>query len=195
MQVGLFVTMKVKHMRQVLVQKKRGLFRCHDLEEGRLSSQRPSSLPAKAHGSYRDRKGRVFLSYPIILLAFGMLGSCPFISLAFGSLGPYWFTFLAFGGLSVKISSCTILVNGVLPSDPWLSTVVERRALWDPQSGSLEIPQWSVHLFMLDIVPAHLGGMLGVCGAPPDARMPVPSAQSPHGPSIQGGETLLLSDW
>lgn len=46
-------------------------------------SQRPSPLPAQAHSSYRDSKGRPFF-LPNYLVSFGLLGPCPFISLAFG---------------------------------------------------------------------------------------------------------------
>lgn len=82
-------------------------------ENGGLLSQRPSLFSIQACGSYRDKEGKtfVFVFYPIILLALGMLGNCPFIFLAFGECRPYLFIFLAFGILCVRTFPKAILAN------------------------------------------------------------------------------------
>ena len=99
---------KSQSMRQVLLPKKRGLFRCWDLENGGLPSQRPSPLLVKAYGSYRDRERRAFFLNTIILLAFGLLGPYLFISLAIGTLSARTspFAILANGGDSPALPDC-----------------------------------------------------------------------------------------
>ena len=64
MQIWLHAATKAKLVRQVRVQKEEVLFRCHTTwENGRLPSQRPYTLPAKARHSYRDREGRAVFLY------------------------------------------------------------------------------------------------------------------------------------
>ena len=119
MQVWLPATRKAKLKRQVLAQKERGLFRCHDLngmadwENGRLYSQgsRLYSLLSQPMALVGVGSGRL-LSYPIILLSFGALRLSPFTFLAFGVLEHCPFIFLACGARGVSTSPCAILANG-----------------------------------------------------------------------------------
>lgn len=84
MQVWLSATRKAKLLRQVPVQKERGLFRRPTTwKNAGLQSERPFPLPATPTVLIRlGREGLFF--YLIIFLAFGMLVFYPFILLAFG---------------------------------------------------------------------------------------------------------------
>lgn len=73
--VWLPATTKTKLVKQVLVQKGRGLFRCHDLEEWWTPVSETIPFPVQSHGSYRAREGRsFFFFYLIILPACGSTG-------------------------------------------------------------------------------------------------------------------------
>ena len=83
--------MKAELMRQVLVQKERGLFRCCDLGEWWTPISNTVPPSRLSCGSYRDRERKAFFFfsfYPmyLMLLAFGRLRPCPFIFQAFGML-------------------------------------------------------------------------------------------------------------
>lgn len=83
--VWLPATTKLKLMSQVLVQMERGLFRCQDLGEWWTPISKTIYSSCSSCGSYKDRENKAFFLYPIILLAFGVLGPYPFIVLAFGT--------------------------------------------------------------------------------------------------------------
>lgn len=93
-------------MRQVLVQKERGLFHIPALGEwwtrvSKTTTPRPPPPPASCSCSAvlnSDSEGRT-LFYPIILLAFVAFGTNSFIVLALGRLGPIhlYFWLLALG--------------------------------------------------------------------------------------------------
>lgn len=119
-EVWLPASTKAKLMRQVLVQKERGSIQVPcDLGEWWTPISKTNSLHSKDHLFFllkpevltRIGKGRIFF-YPIILLAFGVLGSCLFIFLAFSRFRPYPFIFLAIGPLCVRTFPNAILANG-----------------------------------------------------------------------------------
>lgn len=101
MQVWLPASTKAKFMRQMLVQKARGLFKSHNLGKIVDSPLKDHSLFLLKSSSYKGQREDVF---------FFFLSN--YLASFWHAQDLYPFIFLAFGTLSLRIFPCVILANG-----------------------------------------------------------------------------------
>lgn len=142
-------------MRQVLVRKESSLFRCCNLGECEVPSQRPYPLPAQAPSSYMDSKRMAFFSLYSFVLLTSLLAQCKNLHcLILANRGDT---------LTVRVSG-----EGQGAAGPAVRKPEDTAALSPPLDAG-----YSTHT---------LEELVEIFGAPLDPSTPVHSAQSPQGP-------------